>query len=92
MIGWEAGIRTPIGRSRVLQRPTETIRINHLAWQLRAKSGKIRNSPQYIEHIERGNRVALFQRRTKQLSPPRSLSMPKHVYPDEAISQIPSSR
>ena len=44
-IGWEVGIRTPIDRSRVLQRPKQTKKFNNLARQIKKKSGRIRNTP-----------------------------------------------
>jgi hypothetical protein len=44
MNGWEAGIRTPIGRSRVFLRPLIPKGINKRSRQIPAKSGKIRNT------------------------------------------------
>ena len=43
-IGWEAGIRTPIGRSRALLNLMQTKRIKDLARQFKKESGKIRNT------------------------------------------------
>ena len=44
-IGWEAGIRTPIGRFRVSRRTKRRKRMNDLGLQMKNKSGKIRNTP-----------------------------------------------
>src|SRR5579862_9108327 len=44
MNGWDAGIRTPIRRSRVLLKAKVINQINNLAWQILEKSGKIRNA------------------------------------------------
>src|SRR5262249_33454073 len=43
--GWEAGIRTPIRRSRVLFWLKKIKQINNLARQIWEKSGKIRTTP-----------------------------------------------
>ena len=43
-IGWEAGIRPPIRRSRVFYRLLIPKEINNLARQIAAESGKIRNA------------------------------------------------
>jgi hypothetical protein len=45
MFGWEAGTRTPIRRSRVLQLGFQRKKINNLARQNNNNSGKIRNTP-----------------------------------------------
>jgi len=45
MFGWEAGTRTPIRRSRVLQLGFQRRKINNLARQNNNNSGKIRNTP-----------------------------------------------
>jgi hypothetical protein len=42
--GWEAGTRTPIGRSRIFSSPKRLNKINHLARQNTDNSGKIRNT------------------------------------------------
>ena len=44
MFGWDAGIRTPIRRSRVLLKALKAKRIKSLARQIKEKSGKIRNT------------------------------------------------
>jgi hypothetical protein len=44
-IGWEAGTRTPIRRSRVLQPRFQRRKISNLARQNNNNSGKIRNTP-----------------------------------------------
>ncbi len=41
--GWEAGVRTPIGRSRVSRGPMMPQEISNLALQIPNKPGKIRN-------------------------------------------------
>src|SRR5215471_6691746 len=44
MSGWEAGIRTPIDRSRVPKRTNQINRMKSLALQKTEKAGKIRNA------------------------------------------------